>query len=60
MKDKILVKQIRSGIGRTKSQRATLDGLGLKKINQIVELEATPSIEGMINKVRHLVQVINK
>jgi large subunit ribosomal protein L30 len=54
---KIRVKQIRSGINREKSQKATLIALGLRKMNQVVEHESTPQIEGMIKKVQHLVEV---
>ncbi|TNE37029.1 MAG: 50S ribosomal protein L30 [Alphaproteobacteria bacterium] len=51
------VTQTGSPIGRHKSQRATLVGLGLNKMHRTVELEDTPSIRGMIRKVNHLVQV---
>jgi len=53
----VTVTQIGSPIGRHKSQRATLVGLGLNKMHRTVTLEDTPSIRGMINKVHHLVQV---
>ncbi len=53
----IKVTQIGSPIGRKADQRATLIGLGLNKINRSRELEDTPSVRGMINKVRHLVRV---
>jgi large subunit ribosomal protein L30 len=53
----VTVTQIGSPIGRHKSQRATLVGLGLNKMHRTVELEDTPSIRGMINKVAHLVRV---
>lgn len=55
---KITVKQIGSPIGREKSQRETLVGLGLNRMNRVRELEDTPSIRGMIRKVAHLVKVI--
>ncbi len=55
---KIQVKQVRSKINVPKDQRRTLEALGLKKINAVVEHEATPSILGMVNKVKHLVEVI--
>ncbi len=51
------VTQIRSPIGRTQDQHATLRGLGLYKINRTRELEDTPAVRGMINKVSHLVRV---
>jgi large subunit ribosomal protein L30 len=54
---KIKVTQIRSKIGSPKRQKATLEALGLKKINSSVEIEATPQILGMVTKVRHLVKV---
>jgi len=54
---KINVKQIKSSIGRTKKQISCLKGLGLKRINHIVELKQTPEVEGMINKIKHLVRV---
>ena len=46
-----------SGIGRPKDQRATLIGLGLNKMHRSRELEDTPAVRGMIEKVRHLVRV---
>ena len=55
-KSKIKVVQIRSAIGREGSQRKTLIGLGLNKIGRVRELEDTPAVRGMINKVKHLVQ----
>ncbi|MBM10264.1 MAG: 50S ribosomal protein L30 [Magnetovibrio sp.] len=51
----IIVTQIKSPIGRPKSQRETLKGLGLNKINRTRELIDTPAIRGMIRKVGHLV-----
>jgi len=47
----------RSTIGRPKNQRKVVEALGLKKLNQVVEHEATPSILGMVAAVRHLVEV---
>lgn len=55
---KIKIQQIRSRIRCPKDQKRTLDALGLRKLNQIVEHEATPSILGMVNKVRHLVLIV--
>ena len=55
---KIKVKQVRSRIGRPKDQKRTLDALGLKKMNMVVEHEATPQILGMVRKVEHLLTVI--
>ncbi|HAP50107.1 MAG: 50S ribosomal protein L30 [Muribaculaceae bacterium] len=54
---KIKVKQVKSRINRPARQKRTLDALGLKKMNQVVEHEATPAILGMVNAVRHLVTV---
>lgn len=51
------VTQIGSPIGRPNDQRATLVGLGLNKMHRTRELEDTPSVRGMINKVHHLVRV---
>ena len=55
-KSTIKVIQIRSAIGREGSQRKTLIGLGLNKIGRVRELEDTPAVRGMINKVKHLVR----
>ncbi len=54
---KIRVTQVKSQIGRLKNQKLTLKALGLRKINQTVEHEATPSIVGMVNTVKHLISV---
>ena len=54
----IKVKQVKSRIGSPKDQKRTLDALGLRKMNAVVEHEATPQILGMVNKVRHLVLVV--
>ncbi|MCW9034273.1 MAG: 50S ribosomal protein L30 [Alphaproteobacteria bacterium] len=56
-KSTVKVTQIGSPIGRRKDQRATLVGLGLNKMHRTSELEDTPSVRGMINKVSHLVRV---
>ena len=55
-KPTIKVVQVRSAIGREGSQRKTLIGLGLNKIGRVSELEDTPAVRGMINKVKHLVR----
>ncbi len=52
---KIKVKMVKSGIKKPQNQKRTLEALGLKRIGQVVEHEDTPSIVGMINKVKHLV-----
>lgn len=54
----IKVKQIKSKIGAPVDQKKTLLALGLHKISQIVEVEDTPSMRGMIHKVHHLVTVV--
>ena len=54
----IKIKQIKSGIGYPKDQKATLVALGLRKISQVVEIEDTPSMRGMLRKVHHLVSVV--
>ncbi len=56
-KDTIRVRQVKSGIGYSKDQKATLVGLGLRRMHQVVELEDTPSVRGMVNKINHLVVV---
>jgi large subunit ribosomal protein L30 len=55
---KIKIKQIGSPIRRPASQRATLKGLGLNKMNRVSELEDTPEVRGMIQAVRHMVEVV--
>ncbi len=47
-----------SFIGCTEDMRATIRGLGFRRLNQVVEREDTPSVRGMVFKVRHLVQVV--
>ncbi len=54
---KVRVRQVRSAIGFDRSQRATLRGLGLRRLGQAVEVEDTPSVRGMIGKVRHLIVI---
>lgn len=54
---KIRVKKVKSAINRTSKQKRILESLGLRKMNQVVEHDDTPSILGMINKVQHLVSV---
>jgi large subunit ribosomal protein L30 len=54
---KIKITQIKSGIDRSERQKQTLIALGLKKMNASKEVEATPQILGMVNKVSHLVKV---
>ncbi len=54
---KIKLTQVKSIIGRTARQKATIVALGLGKINKSVEHNATPQILGMVNKVSHLIKV---
>ncbi len=54
----VKVKLVRSVIKRPKNQKATVQALGLRRMNHIVEKEATPQIMGMIKKVQHLVEVV--
>ncbi len=55
----IKIKQTKSRIGAPVDQKRTLDALGLRKLYRTVELEDNASIRGMINKVRHLVTIID-
>lgn len=56
-KKTIKVTQVRSIIGRLPAHRACIAGLGLRRINHTVEVEDTPSVRGMINKVNYLLRV---
>ncbi len=55
---KVKIKQVGSPIRRPAEQRKTLVGLGLNKMHRVSELEDTPEVRGMINKVHHLVEVV--
>ena len=57
MMTRIKVTQVKSQIGRLQNQKRTMEALGLRKMNQTVEHEATPTIIGMVNRVKHLVSV---
>lgn len=57
---KIKVKQVKSAINRPAKQKKTMQALGLRKMNQVVEHEATPQILGMVANVGHMVEVIEK
>jgi large subunit ribosomal protein L30 len=59
-KKTIVVKQIASASRRPDVQRRTLIGLGLNKMNRTRELEDTPSVRGMVNKISHLVEIIEE
>ena len=54
----IKIKQVRSAIKRPADQKATLFALGFRKLNQVVEHEATPQILGMVKKVQHKLEVV--
>lgn len=54
---KLKITQVKSKIGSTERQKNTLQALGFKKLNSTVEVEATPQILGMINKVKHLISI---
>jgi large subunit ribosomal protein L30 len=56
---KVKITQVKSSIDRSKDQKATLIALGLKKMNQSREIELNPALEGMINKVKHLLTVVS-
>ena len=59
-KKTIVVKQIGSPIRRPAKQKATLVGLGLNKMHKTRELEDTPSVRGMINKISHMVEIVEE
>jgi large subunit ribosomal protein L30 len=59
-KKTVTVKQIGSKLGRQQDQEATLIGLGLNKMHRVSVLEDTPSVRGMIKKVKHLVMVVGE
>ena len=59
MSDIVKVKQVGSLIGRPEKHRRVVQGLGLRRMNHVRELVDTPSVRGMIRKVRHLVQVVD-
>ncbi|QUJ75677.1 50S ribosomal protein L30 [Sulfitobacter albidus] len=56
----LVIKQVGSPIRRPAKQRATLVGLGLNKMHRVRELEDTPAVRGMINKVSHMVEIIEE
>jgi len=57
-KPELTIKLVRSIAGTRESHRATIRGLGLRKLNSVSTLEDTPSVRGMINKVSYLVKVL--
>jgi len=54
---KIKITQVKSAIKKPNRQKLTLEALGIRKLHQTIEVEATPQILGMVNKVSHLVEV---
>jgi len=56
---KIRITQVKSKNGKPGRQKRTLEALGIRKLNHCAELEATPQILGMVEKVKHLVKVEN-
>jgi len=59
MANTIKVKLVKGLIGTRESHRATVRGLGLRRVNSVSELEDTPSVRGMINKVSYLVKIVS-
>jgi large subunit ribosomal protein L30 len=57
MPKRLRIRQTRSAIGRDEKQKRTVRALGLKRLQQVVVVDDTPQIRGMINRVRHLVDV---
>ena len=56
-KKTLKITQIKSAIGRLKGHKACLRGLGLRRIRQVVEVEDTPSVRGMVNKISYMIKV---
>jgi len=54
----IKIKQVKSAINRPKDQKRTIEALGFKRLNQVIEKEATPQVMGMIRKVAHMVDIV--
>jgi large subunit ribosomal protein L30 len=57
-KAKLKIKYVRSVIGRPGPQKRIIEGLGFRKLNQVVERQDTPDVRGMIAKVTHLVEIV--
>lgn len=55
----IKIKYVKSAINRTQRQKDTVKALGLRKLNQVVEKEATPEVLGMVAKINHLVVIVD-
>ena len=56
----IKIKQVKSAIKRPADQKATIKALGFRRLNQVIEKEVTPQIMGMVNKVKHLILVVEQ
>ncbi len=56
--NKLKVQRVRSPIGTKQSHRDTVRGLGLRRVNSVSELEDTPAVRGMINKIAYLVKIL--
>ncbi len=56
----IKIQQVRSAIGRPQNQRQVLDSLGLRRIRQVVTRHDTPAVRGMVNKIPHLVEIVEE
>ncbi len=54
---KVRITQVKSGIGRTRKQKDTLIALGFRKLNQSLEVELSPAVAGMVDKVQHLLKI---
>lgn len=57
MPKKLRIRQTRSAIGRTEKQKRTVRALGFRRLHQVVVVEDTPQVRGMVNKIRHLVEL---
>ena len=56
----IKIKLVKSAIKRPADKKATIQALGFRRLNQVIEKEVTPQIMGMVNKVKHLIQVVEQ
>ncbi|MCF8201949.1 MAG: hypothetical protein RL762_545 [Bacteroidota bacterium] len=56
----IKIKLVKSAIKRPADQKATIQALGFRRLNQVIEKEVTPQIMGMVNKVKHLILVVEQ
>jgi large subunit ribosomal protein L30 len=54
---RVKITQVKSGIGRPFKQKRTLEALGIKRMHHTVELELTPQVQGMVDKVKHLLKI---